>query len=165
MPWSLHQVSKKDMSGWADLKGIGLGLVGGLAGTILMDTVMVTTFLMVGEPWDTFFTMVGEKFGDGAVIGIALHNVVGLTGGFVFALLVLSIRGLRIDTRSKGLALGIAAGAITIPVGCIPLAVWLGEPILIVIAFSALPHMVWGTVLGLTMGYGLPSLKIRPSPA
>jgi hypothetical protein len=147
------------------LKGVEFGLVGGVVGTILMDTVMVTTFLMAGEPWDTFFRMVGEKFGDGAVIGIALHNVVGLTGGFVFSLLVLSIQYLRIDTRRKGIALGIAAGAITIPVGCIPLAVWLDEPILIVIAFSALPHMVWGTVLGLIMGYGLLSLKIRPSPA
>ncbi|MBE3050229.1 hypothetical protein IMZ48_48580, partial [Candidatus Bathyarchaeota archaeon] len=72
------------------LKGIGFGLVGGVVGTILMDIVMVATFLMVGEQWDTFFTMVGEKFGGGAVIGIALHNVVGLTGGFVFALAVLS---------------------------------------------------------------------------
>jgi hypothetical protein len=74
-------------------RGIELGLMGGLFGTILMDIVMVATFLMVGEPWDTFFTMVGEKLGGGAVIGIALHNVVGLTGGFVFALSVLSIQG------------------------------------------------------------------------
>lgn len=147
------------------LKGIEFGLVGGVLGTFLMDIVMVATFVMVGEPWDTFFTMVGEKFGDGAVIGIALHNVVGLTGGFVFALSVLSIQGLRIESMRKGLAFGIAAGAITIPLGCIPLAIWLGEPILIVTAFSALPHMVWGTVLGLTMGYGLLSLKIRPSLA
>ena len=147
------------------LKGIEFGLVGGILGTILMDIVMVATFLMVGEPWDTFFTMVGERLGGGAVIGIALHNVVGLTGGFVFALSVLSIPGLRIESRRRGLTLGIAAGAITIPAGCIPLAIWLGEPILIVIAFSALPHMVWGTVLGLTVGYGLVSHKIRPSPA
>jgi hypothetical protein len=147
------------------LRGIEFGLVGGVVGTILMDIVMVATFLMVGEPGDAFFTMVGEKFGGGAVIGIALHNVVGLTGGFVFALSVLSIPRLRIESRWKGLTLGITAGAITIPVGCIPLAIWLGKPILIVIAFSALPHMVWGTVLGLTVGYGLLSLKIRPSPA
>jgi hypothetical protein len=147
------------------LRGIEFGLVGGVVGTILMDIVMVATFLIVGAPWDTFFTMVGEKFGDGAVIGIALHNVVGLTGGFVFALAVLSIRALRIESRRKGLAFGIAAGAITIPGGCIPLAIWLDKTILTVVAFSALPHMVWGTVLGLTVGYGLLSLKIRPSPA
>ena len=147
------------------LRGIEFGLVGGVVGTILMDIVMVATFLMVGEPWDTFFTMVGEKLGGGAAIGIALHNLVGLTGGFAFALSVLSIPGLRIESRRRGLTLGIAAGAITIPAGCIPLAIWLGEPILIVIAFSALPHMVWGTVLGLTVGYGLVSRKIRPSPA
>ena len=147
------------------LRGIEFGLVGGVVGTVLMDVVMVATFLMVGESWDTFFTMVGEKLGGGAVIGIALHNVVGLTGGFIFALLVLNIQSLRIESRRKGLILGIAAGAITIPIGCIPLAIWLGKPILTVVAFSTVLHMVWGTVLGLIVGYGLLSLKIRPSPA
>jgi hypothetical protein len=141
------------------IRVIPFGLAGGLLGTILMDVVMVLTFIMTGQPADAFFSMVGEKFSDGPLVGIAVHNMVGLTGGFVFSLLVVKMQALRIDSRRKGLELGIAAGALTIPLGCIPLAIWLGQPIVLVIAFSMLPHLVWGTVLGLTIGYGIFSYR------
>lgn len=138
-----------------NLKGIGFGLIGGFIGTALMDTVIVMTLLAAGEPADAFFTAVGEKLGQGAALGIALHNMIGISVGFIFALLVLNVRMLKIDTKRKGLVLGGLAGAITIPVGCIPLAIWLGQPILDVVAFSAAPHMVYGTVLGLVAALGI----------
>lgn len=144
------------------LRGLGLGILGGLVGTILMDMVMMTTFIVVGEPADAFFSMVGEKLGGGVIVGVAVHNVIGMTGGAVFAILVLSVRALRIETMRRGILLGVGAGAITIPLGCIPLALWLGEPILEVIAFSIGPHLVWGTVLGWVMAYGL--LRMKGSP-
>jgi hypothetical protein len=81
------------------LKGVGFGIVGGLGGTVLMDVVMVLTFLIAGQPADIFFSMVGEKLGYGALVGILVHNLVGLTGGFVFSVLVLSVKALRIDSR------------------------------------------------------------------
>ena len=137
------------------LRGIGFGIVGGVVGTVLMDIVMMLTFIIAGQPADTFFSMVGEKLGDGALVGMLVHNLVGLTGGIVFSLLVLNVKALRIDSRRKGLMIGIAAGVVTIPLGCIPLAIWLNQPMLDVIAFSLLPHLVWGTVLGWTVGYGL----------
>jgi hypothetical protein len=99
--------------------------------------------------------MVGERLGDGAVLGIMLHDVIGMTGGIIFALLVLKIDALALTTINRGILLGVVAGAITIPLGCIPLAIWLGESILIVVAFSLVPHLVWGTVLGVTVAYGL----------
>ncbi len=145
----------------SSLRGLGFGIVGGLIGTFLMDIVMMLTFLLAGQPADAFFSMVGEKVGYGALAGIGLHNLVGLTGGLVFALLVLSFKALRIDSKRKGLVLGIAAGALTIPLGCIPLAIWLGQPILAVIAFSILPHLVWGAVLGSAVAYGLLSYGRR----
>jgi hypothetical protein len=137
------------------LRGIEFGIIGGLVGTFLMDIVMVLTFIIAGQPADAFFSMVGEKLGDGPLVGILVHNLVGLTGGIVFSLLVLNVKALRIDSRRKGVMLGIAAGAVTIPLGCIPLAIWLGQPILDVIAFSLLPHLVWGTTVGWIVGYGL----------
>jgi hypothetical protein len=146
------------------LRGVGFGIIGGLVGTFLMDLVMVLTFIIAGQPADTFFSMVGEKLGDGPLVGILVHNLVGLTGGIVFSLLVLNVKALRIDSRRKGLILGIAAGVVTIPLGCIPLAIWLGQPILDVIAFSILPHLVWGTTLGWIVGYGLLSYR-HPSGA
>jgi hypothetical protein len=80
--------------------------------------------------------------------------MVGMTGGLV-VVLVVQISKYKIDSVKKGLMVGIAAGALTIPLGCIPLAIWLGQPILDVIAFSLVPHFVWGMVLGATLGYGL----------
>jgi hypothetical protein len=158
------------MGHWGPLRGIRergilravvLGIVGGLLGTVLMDIVMILTFVGVGESWDLFFSMVGDKLGGGAILGIALHNAVGMTGGTIFALFVVYIPSMGIRTMRRGLLLGLAAGLFTIPAGCIPLALWLGEPILAVIAFSALPHIVWGTVLGWTIGCGLLSRKPR----
>lgn len=141
------------------LRGVGFGIIGGLVGTILMDVVMVLTFLLAGEPADAFFSMVGEKLGYGPLAGVVVHNLVGITGGIVFSLMVLNVGALRIDSSQKGVMLGIAAGALTIPLGCIPLALWLGQPIVGVVAFSILPHLVWGVVLGFTVGYGLLSLR------
>jgi len=140
---------------------IGLGLVGGIVGTVLMDFVMMITFISVGESADLFFTMVGEKLGGGALLGVAIHNITGMTGGFAFSILVLGIGALKLTSIKKGVKLGLAAGAVTIPLGCIPLAIWLGESIMDVIAFSILPHLVWGAFLGWTVAYGLLKFKIQ----
>lgn len=161
MRCSPHQVGRTDMLENKIIRGIEFGLVGGLAGTALMDVVMMITFVSVGERADMFFTMVGEKLGGGAILGVLLHNIIGTTGGFIFSLLVLSTNPPMLTTMRNGLKLGVAAGAITVPFGCIPLAVWLGEPIPGVIAFSILPHLVWGTVLGWTVAYGFLRLKTR----
>lgn len=151
------------MSDRSGLSIVAFGIVGGLVGTILMDAVMMVTFLLVGEPADLFFSTVGEKLGGGAVIGVAVHNAIGMTGGIVFALFVIRVPALAIDSIRKGLILGVTAGAITIPLGCIPLAIWLGEPIVEVISFSILPHLVWGTVLGCVVAQALVSAQTRSS--
>lgn len=84
------------------LRGVGFGIVGGLVGTALMDIVMVLTFLIAGQPASTFFSLVGVRLGYGVLAGIAVHNLVGLTGGIVFSLLVLSVTPPRIDNKRKG---------------------------------------------------------------
>jgi len=146
------------------LQIIEFGLVGGLVGTFLMDAVMMATFLLVSEKADVFFSAVGEKLGGGALIGVAVHMCIGTTGGFIFSLLVVSVKTLDISSIRRGVMLGFAAGAITIPLGCIPLAIWLGQPILEVIAFSIMPHLVWGTFLGWIVARGTLSLSPRPQP-
>ncbi len=143
------------------IMAIGLGILGGLVGTLLMDAVMITTFVSVGEPADLFFSAVGEKLGGGAIIGVGLHNLIGMTGGLIFSVAVLNLDALTIHTMKKGVVLGLAAGAITIPAGCVPLAFWLGQPVLEVVAFSLMPHLVWGTTLGAIFAYGLLSMRAR----
>jgi len=143
------------------LQTIEFGLIGGLVGTFLMDAVMIATFLLVGEKADVFFSAVGERLGGGAFIGIAVHMCIGTTGGFVFSLLVISFKALDISSMRRGVMFGFAGGAITIPLGCIPLAIWLGQPVVEVIAFSIMPHLVWGTFLGWTVARGTLSLDAR----
>jgi hypothetical protein len=126
---------------------------------------MIATFLLVGEEADTFFSAVGERLGGGALIGVAVHMCIGTTGGFIFSLLVINFKALNISGVRRGVMLGFAAGAITIPLGCIPLAIWLGQPVLDVIAFSIMPHLVWGTFLGWTVAYGALSFGARMQPA
>lgn len=133
---------------------IAFGLIGGFLGTVLMDLIIVSTFLLLGLPGDGFFAMVGENLGQGAIVGIALHNIIGLTVGFIFALFVFKFKVLEIDSMKKGTILGFSLGALTIPLGCIPLAIWIGLPILDVISFSVAPHLVYGTVLGIILAYG-----------
>ena len=144
---------------------VSFGIAGGLVGTALMDIVLVLTFVLAGGPADAFFSTVGERLGDGALAGLAVHNLVGLTGGFVFSLLVSFLKPLHIDSWRKGVGLGFIAGALTIPLGCIPFALWLNQPVLGVIAFSILPHLVWGTTLGWFVGYGLLSYRQGPRSA
>ena len=146
------------------LQTIEFGLIGGLVGTFLMDAVMIATFLLVGEKADVFFSAVGEKLGGGALIGAAVHMCIGATGGFVFSLLVISFKALDISSMRRGVMFGFAGGAITIPLGCIPLAIWLGQPVVEVIAFSIMPHLVWGTFLGWTVARGTLSLDACIQP-
>jgi hypothetical protein len=143
---------------------VEFGIVGGLVGTCLMDAVMIVTFLMVGENADAFFSAVGEKLGGGALLGVAVHMCIGTTGGFTFSLLVISFKALDISSVRRGVMLGFGAGAVTIPLGCIPLAIWLGQPVLGVIGFSVMPHLVWGTFLGWTVAYGILSSGVRIQP-
>ena len=136
-------------------KGLSLGLAGGFVGTAVMDVIMVLTFVIAGQPADVFFSAAGGKLGQGWVLGLVIHNMIGLAAGLTFAAFVLKIRPLRIDTMRKGLLMGVSYGAVTIPLGCIPLAIWLGEPIFEVVSFSFAPHLAYGTVLGAIVAYGL----------
>ena len=159
-----HSVVGASMTVGNRLQIIEFGLIGGLVGTFLMDAVMIATFLLAGEKADVFFSAVGEKLGGGALIGVAVHMCIGTTGGFIFSFLVISLKALNVSSIRRGVTLGFAAGAITIPLGCIPLAIWLGQPILEVIAFSILPHLVWGIFLGWTVARGTLPLGERTRP-
>src|SRR4030042_5004748 len=160
-----HSVAGASMTVRNRLQIVEFGLIGGLVGTFLMDAVMIATFLLVGEKADIFFSAVGERLGGDALIGVAVHMCIGTTGGFIFCLLVISFKALDISIVRRGVMLGLAAGAITVPLGCIPLAIWLGQPVLDVIAFSIMPHLVWGTFLGWTVAFGTLSLGPRIQPA
>lgn len=98
--------------------GIKKGLLGGLAGTVAMDLVMVSVFLTIGEPADIFFSFIGDAAGaflsmigiaeiGGAALGVVLHYSLGLIIGIIFGVLVSRVHALQTMTLGKGIVLGI----------------------------------------------------------
>lgn len=98
-------------------------------------------------------------------MGLVIHNLIGLTAGFVYALLVMHGDAARARGVRNGLETGLVAGAVTIFVGCIPMAVRLGESIPGVLAFVALPLLAWGSVVGVVVGYWMGSPESETSLA
>lgn len=137
---------------------ITVGVIGSLAGTIAMDVVMVAESVIVGQPALGYLALIGSVLGGGAPVGVVLHLVMGSLLGAVFGAAVYYFDFLRINTFWKGFWLGILAGLVTIPFGCVPFAIATGVPILYMVSFSFIPHLVWGAVLGAIAGYGM-----RPS--
>ena len=132
-------------------------LIGSLLGTIAMDLVMVVESVIIGMPVHGFFALIGSVVGGSAPIGAVIHFLVGSTLGLLFGLAVDQIRFLRIDSVHKGVWLGLLVGLVTIPLGCVPFAVLVGVSILELVSFSFIPHLVWGAVMGVVVGYGLGS--------
>lgn len=140
-------------------RGIGLGVVGSLAGMIVMDFVLIGEFSMMGLPAGTYLALIGSVFGGGVALGVVLHLLMGSLLGLLFSMAVLSVDALRIDSVGRGVGLGVLAGVVTIPLLCVPFAIISGVPIARLVSFSTVPHLVWGAVLGIVTGYGLRSQK------
>jgi hypothetical protein len=132
---------------------------GSVAGLLLMDLVMVVEFSFANLPAVTYLELIGSVFGGGVVAGIVAHFVLGAVMGIALGIAVVKVDILSITTMGKGVLLGVAAGAITIPFGCVPFALLIGQPVFQVLSFSTVPHLVWGLVLGLAAGIGL-----KPAP-
>jgi ethanolamine transporter EutH len=124
---------------------------------LVMDLVMVGEFAMMGLPVDTQLVLIGSIFGGGVALGVVLHIVMGALLGLVFSVAVLTVEPLRIHSVGRGVGLGVLAGVVTIPFGCVPFAIVAGVPILEMVSFSTVPHLVWGVLLGIVAGYGLRS--------
>jgi ethanolamine transporter EutH len=135
------------------------GLIGSLAGTIAMDVVMVVEALILGEPLNIFLALIGSVVGGGPLVGLVLHLLMGTLLGLLFGAAVYYIDVLTIDSMRKGVWLGLLAGLVTIPFGCVPTALVAGVPVIEMVSFSFIPHLVWGAILGVIAGQGL-----RPDP-
>jgi hypothetical protein len=147
-------------------RAIKVGLIGSLAGTLAMDVVMVVESLIIGEPVDGFVALIGSVVGGGALVGVVLHLLMGSLLGLLFGIAIWQVRLLTIDSVRKGVWLGLLAGLVTIPLGCVPVAIVTDVPIVEMVSFSFVPHLVWGAVLGLVAGFGMGSgLRSAQVPA
>ena len=155
-------------------RGIGWGFIGGLVGTMVMDILLMGTFLAVGRPALLCFSVVGDtaarvfaltgaEIAGGVPAGVAAHYIIGPLVGLLFGAVAAAFPALRAGTLKKSIVLAVLYIEIlsqpllamtppllkmTAPV----VALWYGG--------SFVMHLVLGLVLGAIVGYGL-----RPAPS
>jgi hypothetical protein len=148
---------------------IAVGLIGGLAGTIVMDLFGVGVFLVMGGPATisfaiigdaaaAFFSVTGIDMAGGAPLGAVLHYLIGLALGIIFGAAMSRIGALHASSVKKGVGLGIlfvevmslpmlATAATLLGMTASETAQYFGT--------SFVMHLVFGSVLGLVVSCGL----------
>jgi hypothetical protein len=163
------------MSYAALAKGAGLGVVGGLAGTVAMDLAMAGTFWalglsplagfpIIGDTAAGFFALLGVNIAGGLPLGMAVYYLLGAVLGGAYGAAASRVDALRADTIKKGVLLAV----VYIEVLSQPIA--LTAPLILKmpasealtwLGMSAGMHLIWGIVLGFVVSYGL----LRPAAA
>ena len=152
---SSRQEESQRPEGATSSRAIKVGLIGSLAGTLAMDLVMVVESLIVGEPVDGFVALIGSVVGGGALVGAVIHLAMGSLLGVLFGAAIHHVRLFNVESVRKGVWLGLLAGLVTIPLGCVPFAIMIHFSIIEMVSFSFIPHLVWGAVLGVIAGYAM----------
>ncbi len=136
-------------------------IVGSLVATLIMDLVMVIQFSLIGMPVHTYLALIGSVVGGSVLEGVPLHFLMGTFLGLVFAAITFKLFPTRLDTTRDGIVLGILVGLITIPLLCVPFAVVTNIPLVDMISFTSIPHLIWGIALGGIFNYRVQSVKAR----
>jgi len=155
-------------------RGIFVGSIGGLVGTIVMDLFGAGLFLVMGGPASLSFAIIGDAaagflallgiaLAGGAPLGALLHYLIGLALGGLFGAAVPRMAALRVDSLKKAVGMGVlyveimslpmlAAAALILRMTAAETAQWFG--------ISFVMHLIYGLGLGLVACYGL-----RAAPA
>ncbi len=152
------------------MRGILVGAGAGLVGTIVMDlfglvVLLVAggpdtiSFSLIGDAAATFFSSMGIEVPGGTPLGVLLHYVIGVALGLAFGAGI-CIVGVRDLGLKKGVVLGVLfVEAMSIPMltaAAIVLQMTLSHAALY-FATSFTMHLVFGSVVGLVVSYGLRS--------
>jgi hypothetical protein len=158
-------------AGSARSKGPVLGLVAGLAATVVIDLITMGVMPLMGSPADRgfsiigdtaagFFSLLGMSVTGGVPLGVVLHYLIGLALGALFGAVVTRMDALRLNSIKKSVGLGILyTEVISLPILVLPPIIlkWTTPDALVWFGFSVVMHAIWGIVLGLVVGYGLRS--------
>jgi len=151
--------------------GIGWGVIGGLAGTMVMDLVLMgalsatglpalTCFSIVGDTVARFFSLLDIEMAGGVPLGAAAHYLIGPLVGAIFGAAVTQIDALRVDTLKKGVILAVLYVEILgQPIlATAPILLKMTEPdTLKWFSVSFVMHFILAVVLGVIVSYGLRS--------
>lgn len=151
------------------IRGLIAGMVGGLAGTMLMYLFGAAIFALLGWPANTsisiignaaaaFFSLLGIGLAGGASFGIWLYYLIGLLLGAMMGIAVVSLKPLRLGSLQKRVGLSIlfvevmslpllAAGTMALKMDAASAALWF--------SISFVMHLVYGLVLGVITTYGV----------
>ena len=149
--------------------GMGWGVIGGLAGTMVMDLVLMgalsvtglpalTCFSIVGDTVARFFSLLDIEMAGGVPLGAAAHYLIGPLVGAIFGAAVTQIDALRVDTLKKGVILAVlyveilgqpilATAPILLKMTAHEMLQWYGV--------SFVMHFILAVVLGVIVCYGL----------
>jgi hypothetical protein len=166
----------KSQMGYAALaRGAGLGVAGGLAGTVAMDLVMAGSFWalglspfagfpIIGDTAAGFFALLGVNIAGGLPLGMAVYYLLGAVLGGAYGAAASRVNALRTNSVKKGVLLAVvyievlsqpiaATAPIILKMPASEALIWLG--------MSAAMHLIWGVVLGFVVSYGLHSVPPR----
>ena len=149
------------------IRGIIAGMVGGLAGTILMYLFGAGIFALLGWPTSTSFSIIGDsaaaffsKLGialaGGAPLGMLLYYLIGLTLGAILGVAIVSLEPLHLASLKKRVGLSVLyvevmslpllmAGTLALKMSSADAALWFG--------ISFVMHLVYGLVLGVVTSH------------
>jgi hypothetical protein len=151
------------------LRGLGWGLIGGLAGTLVMDGVLMgalsafgapalTCFSIIGNTVARFFSIQSVETARAIQLGVLAHYLIGPLVGALFGTLVAWVEALRVHTLKKSIILAIiyveilsqpilATTPILLKMTAPQIIQWYGG--------SFVMHLMFAIVLGAVVGYGL----------
>jgi hypothetical protein len=169
------------------LKGLWWGLIGGLAGTLAMDLVLVgglsalglptnTCFLSIGSTVAHFFSLLGIKLSGGVILGVATFHLLGPVLSAIYGLAVSQFGALQGITLKKNVVGAVLYAEVLSQLILTTMPILLkmsGSETVLWFAGSFVLHLTWGIVLGFVMHYGLlavvpgsvVSLGLRPESA
>ena len=154
-------------------RGIAWGFLGGLAGTLGMDLLLMGALLALGQPaWmcfsivgDTvsrFLALLGTQIAGGVPTGVAAHYVIGPLFGILFGAVVTRLPALRAATLKKiTIAAFVYVEILSQPIlATTPILLKMKTPATLQwFGGSFVMHLILSVVLGVIVGYGL-----RPAP-
>ena len=154
-------------------RGLGWGAIGGLAGTLVMDILLMGALLalrqpvwmcfsIVGDTVSRFLAMFGTQIAGGIPTGVAAHYVIGPLFGILFGAVVTIFPALREGTLKKiTIAAFLYVEILSQPIlATTPILLKMKAPATLQwFGGSFVMHLILSVVLGVIVGYGL-----RPAP-
>ncbi len=150
-------------------RNIKLGLIGGLAGTLVMELVLMGALTAVGMPaltclafiGDTVAQLVGKSglyLSGGVPMCLAAQYIIGALFGVIFGTLLSKVSALHINSLKKGVLLAVvyaeiisqpllAMTTILLKMSIMSTVLWYGA--------SFVMHFLYGITLGAIVSYGL----------